>query len=177
MPLCGSYSCGCGLSVDVGGDLTLSGSGEAGDPWVLGIAEDPDGIAKGIVAYSALTADITNINSGGASEVDTGLSVSWTAVAGRRYLVTAEISLQSGASDTAAMIITDASNVMKQYIPHVFGGSTAASRVLGSVVETGLSGTITRKVRVQRTSGSGNMNIAANASYPCELVVYDVGNL
>jgi hypothetical protein len=34
MGLCGSYKCGCGISVTDG--LTLSGSGEAGSPWVVG---------------------------------------------------------------------------------------------------------------------------------------------
>lgn len=123
------------------------------------------------------TATMTTATSAVTTVVDiTGATVTWTAVANRRYKISLLVRTESSvANDKSTVSITDASNVIL----------TATDRA-HAVVNTGephhvfweetiAAGSTTRKGRVVRLSGTGNVKINAGAALPNYMTVDDMG--
>lgn len=128
--------------------------------------------AWGVVASASKTSNQGSITT--LTDV-TGMSVTFTAVSGRRYLTTLELlAISTVAADFYESRITDGSNVLKQLSTVYIGNLSSSIKSHLSVLESGLSGSVTRKARVARI-GTGTLTVSADATYPSQIVVYDVG--
>ena len=125
------------------------------------------------VAAKAQKTTATSITT---SDADvSGMSVTWTADSTRLY----RISVSCIARTTSAgnvyvtLSITDSANAAKQLIRN--GATTTDLRfeLTGFVYESGLSGSITRKLRV--ISVSGTAEIEAGSTFPFQMIVEDIG--
>lgn len=146
--------------------LSLSGSILAAD------ISTGTGIPLGRKGHATTTTSQTGIT----TVTDaTGLSVTWTAVAGRYYRLMASVPA-TAVTNTAAptMLITDSSNtqIAAGFGPTLAVGDNITLNAV-AVVSPG-SGSVTYKVRVQRQSGTGTITIqqAGNAGW---FVVEDIG--
>lgn len=111
----------------------------------------------------------------GGTVVDvTSLSVTWTAVAGRRYRTTATIPIFSltGGPGTVQLQITDAANAIKNAANATIMSSSDGSLFV-SFVETPSAGSTTRKARILATGGTGT--ITGSTSCVPALTVEDIG--
>ena len=104
-----------------------------------------------------------------------GMSVTWTADSTRLYRISvAGIARTTSAGNIYISVnITDASNVGKQLIRN--GATTTDLRfeLTGFVYESGLSGSVTRKLRTSCVSGTGE--IEATSNFPLQMIVEDIG--
>jgi hypothetical protein len=125
----------------------------------------------GIMGYAQVTANQTGIT----TETNvTGLSVTFTADSTRYYKTTIYTfsALQNTAAGYAEFKITDGSNVQKQSgVIYQLAGVQAPLCV--SVVETGLSGSVTRKARA--LTNAGTLTLAASSTSPMFIVIEDIG--
>jgi hypothetical protein len=104
-----------------------------------------------------------------------GMTISWTAISSRIYKITLTLSdITSGAGFNPFVLdITDGSNVVKYEARRLFpAGDTSTMTV--SYVETGLSGTILRKVRTTGVTNTGTFN-TNGASSLSVFVIEDIG--
>ena len=104
-----------------------------------------------------------------------GMTISWTAISTRIYKITltlSDITTLSGMSPFL-LDITDGSNVSKYQARQSFAANETSTMTM-SYVETGLTGTILRKVRVQGTTNAGTFNTNAAASLSV-FVIEDIG--
>lgn len=125
----------------------------------------------GIIGYAQATANQTGIT----TEVNvTGLSVTFTADSTRYYKTTIyTFSVQQNtAAGYAEFKITDGSNVQKQN-GVIYQLAGVQSPMCVTVVETGLSGSVTRKARA--LTNAGTLLLAASATAPMFIVVEDIG--
>ena len=148
------------------------------------LGTDPSGVAVsvtarlnalplGVVGYAQIVANTAAV--GAVTDV-TGLSVTFTAVAGRRYktsIVCGQFATIAG--DGLSVMIADGAGT--QLMRHTFlvPVNNCESAVSTRVVETGLSGSVTRKVQHQRLSGTGTSTVTAAATYPASILVEDIG--
>jgi hypothetical protein len=127
----------------------------------------PWGIAGSVArttAVSALSSSVADI---------TGVSVTFTAISTRVYKFTFAITGQKQSTDGwTAIQLTDSANV--QYIEidqnTVAGGYWNCS---GAAFKTGLTGSVTVKLRGLCQSNTSNVTVGANA--PIILIVEDIG--
>lgn len=109
----------------------------------------------------------------------TNLSVSWSAVSSRLYRITWKFRITgTAANDLAAVYLTDASNGQADRSLHEIPAllpAYASVMSIGMHYATGLSGTITRKLRMERNIGSGSLSAQASGTEIGFLVVEDVG--
>lgn len=109
----------------------------------------------------------------------TNLSVSWSAVSSRLYRITWKFRIiGTAANDLAAVYLTDASNGQADRSLHEIPAllpAYASVMSIGMHYATGLSGTITRKLRMERHEGSGSLSAYASGTEIGFLVVEDVG--
>ena len=112
-----------------------------------------------------------------AAEADvTGCTVTWTADPTRRYRTTVRVGLRhSGVAAEQYVFVTDASNT------HIVYASTAGSVVAGGylqhnivIIETGLTGSITRKVRASVNTGTATAGASEYAGF---LLIEDIGGV
>ena len=125
----------------------------------------------GIMGYAQATA----LQSGITTEVNvTGLTVTFTADSTRYYKTTIYTfsALQNTAAGYAEFKITDGSNVQKQS-GVIYQGAGVQSPLCVSVVETGLSGSVTRKARA--LTNAGTLTLAAASASPMFIVIEDIG--
>ena len=155
--------------------MTIPGGFIAGD--VLGAA-DMNLLPAGKVGY----AQVTSAQNGITADTDaTSLTVTWTAVSARLYRISfftaVDLNWSSGVLQPYVKI-TDGSNTQKLLVvvPKLASSMNDVA-VTGSVTETGLSGSVTRKLRVgQRVdSGSGTIDVAASSTNPAYILVEDIG--
>jgi hypothetical protein len=133
-----------------------------------------DALPLGEVAYAEITANQGSITT--ITDV-TGLSVTWTAVAGRVYEVTVQaLILSSVADDICQLAITNAANTIQSWgavssrSPSAFGESVGCTKRV-----TGLSGAITWKARAARQAGTGNVTVIGDVTVPAFIKVVDMG--
>lgn len=147
--------------------------------WTAGdvlTAADMNTYARGgqEMGYAQITADQTGITT--VADV-TGLSVTWTAISSRVYLLTANVSVTSSvADDRLGVYISDSGGTQKA--ARFSNGIRIATRELGMIVQyrvTGLTGSVTYKVRAERTAGTGTMTVFGSASSASFFHVQDVG--
>lgn len=134
-------------------------------------ADEMNRLPWGIVAYAEKTASQTGITT--AADV-TSLTATWTAISSRYYRTTiycAEL-FQNTSNSQGRFFVTDLSRVQKQ-VGFNFMLATQIGSIAISVIETGLSGSITRKLRASTDAGS--LTINASATSPAYIVVEDLG--
>jgi len=185
MPLCGSSTCGCAISSvpattgSINGHLPsidVSGNGTTAYPWNLTL-NDEWAVEVAMLGRKAIAKCSSSDQNGITTITDiTGLSATWTAASNRVYKYTVEVNLQKGGSvaDFITLAITDSSNIQ------IVGRSTymtGTDFITATVIytETGLSGSITRKVRVGCNTPTGSVNVANSFSRNGIFIVEDIG--
>lgn len=129
-------------------------------------------LPRGVTYYNLVTANQTGIST--VVDLTNMTAATWTAVTGRTYRTTIYLPYcqQKTSAGTVVVRITDASNVDKQQ----WNGTFAASdffAVLIQVIETGLSGSITRKGRI--STNFGTVDVTQSATTPGYIMVEDIG--
>jgi hypothetical protein len=127
---------------------------------------------KGVMGYAEVTANQAGIT----TIVDlTSLTVTFTAISSRRYRTRVVGSpLSSVGGDFGRIDITDsAGSTTVEASQHLL--STTAYRQFAEVIETGLSGSITRKARYSRTAGTGSLTMTASSATKAFIIVEDIG--
>lgn len=104
-----------------------------------------------------------------------GMTISWTALSTRIYKITLTISdIYTGAGfNPFALDVTDAANTVKYQARRIFPAGDTDTMTI-SYVETGLSGTILRKVRTTGVTNTGTFN-TNGASSLSVFVIEDIG--
>jgi len=158
---------------------TRPGAFVAGD--VLGAA-DMNLLPSGAMGRASVTSDQTTIT---AVADATSLTVTWTAVASRLYRISWAITMKvTGNSAIGDLFVycTDGSNTVKGSSAQAISAGEAADDVVYAnlssfSLETGLSGSTTRKLRVQYAeySGATTATLAASATSPAFILVEDIG--
>jgi hypothetical protein len=126
----------------------------------------------GTKAYSSVTANQTGITS--VTDL-TGLLVTWTAVAGRRYKVTVTGEITATVGDGAYVVaLTTSSNTdLKRAADACL---TTSSRTFTlTYVEVPGAGSVTRKARLSKAGGTGTVGLSASSTNPAFILVEDIG--
>lgn len=166
--------------VEVSGDVaTETARAEAAEAAETARAEAAEAalVVYGTKAYAQATSDQGSI---GGTVVDlTSLTVTFTALAGRRYRISARVNPQSTAANDAAVVyITDGSGVQ------ITKAATPANPVAGQqmgltceVIVVPGAGSVTYKLRMSRYDGtfSGTVTNKASANQPSFLLAEDIG--
>lgn len=132
-----------------------------------------DALPKGVVGYAERTSNQTGITS--TSNVDlTGLSVTFTALADRRYKITASVGGGYSSTTEAFLVaITTGSNTVLQR--SILPNSQAEWwRADMCTVEVPGAGEVTYKVRGSTVFG-GSVQVSASANAPSYILVEDIG--
>lgn len=138
----------------------------------------PWAVAWGELDHDELSADSSSAST---TFIDSGLSVTWDAIAGRRYRITAEVTvIGSTSSQLVELAITNAANTTQRSI--VFGGAGGVywyPEVLTCELDAGATGALTYKLR-HRANNTGTCIIRGAYSVPPTLVhsnmrVEDIG--
>jgi hypothetical protein len=137
-------------------------------------AANLDKHAGGWIGYVEVTAGQTGIT----SEADiTSLTLTVTANASRYHKVSWQCEVDVSNLDTVPVVkVTDASNNAKGQTTMAFPIINVGHTFAGSVVETGWSGSTTRKLRAVRALGTGTVDINAAATSPAFLLIEDIGS-
>lgn len=143
------------------------------DPvWGNAVADALNAAPLGIVGYASRS---TNFG-GFVATTLTVMEATFTAVADRYYRTTimGEVGT-SVALDIPVLTITDSSNVQKaRWTSRLESTSTVS--YYSSLVETGLSGSVTRRLRAVRAAGTGICDIQAASDRIAYLMVEDLGS-
>lgn len=104
-----------------------------------------------------------------------GMTISWTAIATRIYKITVTLSdVVSGAGFSPLLVeVTDATPTTK-YQARFTMPAAQTNNITFSYVETGISGTILRKVRTTGVTNTGTFNTNAAAALST-FVIEDIG--
>jgi hypothetical protein len=128
----------------------------------------PFGVAGKAQKTSATTVNTTDTDI-------SGMSVTWTADSTRLYRISVACIARTTSAGNLYMTvsITDSANAVKQLLRN--GATTTDMRfeVTGFVYESGLSGSVTRKLRAVMVSGTGE--IEAGSTFPLQMIVEDIG--
>jgi hypothetical protein len=131
-------------------------------------------LARGTVSsgYAQLTSDQTGFNNTAADI--TGLTVTWTAVAGRRYRITGHVGCaqQNTAGGFWNLQITDGAGTITALAPHSLAASEQAPVTAFEVVVPG-GGSVTRKLRARTNAGTGD--VLATSGRTAFILVEDIG--
>ena len=129
---------------------------------------------RGTVGYAQVTANQAGITT--IADI-TGVSVTWTAVAGRRYRISVKAMLISSvATDDANVWIRDSANVKYEAFGVNCPSTTHGINASGSAIVTGLgAGSKTFKLSVERATGTGTITAVAGADFPMYILVEDIG--
>lgn len=133
-------------------------------------ADQMNRLPWGVIGVAQVTSPQTGITA--VADV-TGLTITWTASSSRIYKISFHILVQKvSAAGLVWLRLTDSSNVQKASSLQTL---SAADYGQGSLVyyETGLSGSVTRKVRAEASAGSVTADAAANT--PMVFMVEDIG--
>ena len=165
-------------------DSAIVGGAVVGDDLILtrydtttinaGNVRGPSGTSTlGTIGYAQIIANKTGITT-----VDdvAGLSVTWTALAGRRYRVSAQCKANSSVlGDAIKVAITDSSNTEISHSEIINQSTIAGQSMNCSAVIVPGAGSKTYKIRVQRSGGSGTVLLNAGATFPAYILVEDIG--
>lgn len=157
---------------DTGATGPQGPKGDTGATGPQGPAGPAGGGTGGRVAYAQITANQGGITG---TVAVAGLSVTFTADPTRTYLTTVRLGLLSSvAGDVAGAFIFDAgSNQLQQDNTHLSAVGFVEWLNL-SRVETGLSGSVTRRVLASRASGTGSLTAIGGATLPAYILVEDI---
>ena len=135
-------------------------------------AQQMNNLPWGVVGRAQKTTD-TGVSTT-ATDVS-GLSITFTADSTRLYKLSITAfgeNTGSGSYYTEALI-TDGSNNIKQRIRGGADNTSVYYQLSGFLYETGLSGSVTRKIRVNTNTNASN--ILGNAAYPFQFLIEDIG--
>lgn len=152
--------------------MTIPGGYVAGD--VL-TASNMNLLPGGEIVYAQITADLAAFTT--PVTTLTGLSVSFTAVAGRRYKFTAmfEATLSVG-TDVFVVNLEDTVATLRRVV--LVPGNTSANTYMAEYVNnSSISGAKTWRLNGIRSSGTGNCVIGATATNPSFVMVEDIGTV
>lgn len=142
----------------------------SGGVWVP-VAQGVGIASPGLVGYAERTTDLSQSY---ATEMDvTGLSVSFTAIAGHTYRTSVTMTLTALTADQSMVpsIANAASAVLKRV---GFKGIANVDQVVTySLVESNISGAQTRKVRIY-TGSPNQVKVAGTSGYTPQIVVEDI---
>lgn len=145
------------------------------DPWGVVVATSGGTSGRGYATTSSASSTTTSTTDW------SGLTVTWTAINNRIYRTTVAGMLQTdnaSGSDYARLIIANSSNTVlaaAQGIVQATAGVDVYDGRTVVYVEAGVSGSQTRKARVSRASGAGNVSGFASATIQASIVVEDLG--
>ena len=127
----------------------------------FGLVAEPTSRTADILGFTTTPADVT------------GCSITFTAVAGRKYKASF-ISIYNSAivNTRASFTITDGSNAQQASFIWLCGVATIDTTATGSYTFTA-TGSTTRKLRLQ--SSSGTVNVVAGSVYPTQFWIEDIG--
>lgn len=132
----------------------------------------------GVVGYASTTSSGTTKATGSGAVQDwPNLSAQWVAVSGRVYRTTVFGMLQSdnaSGSDYAELVIANLSGTQLAASRAIVSSGVIEGRTL-VYVESGISGSQTRKVRVKCFSGAGGILGYATSTYQASIVIEDLG--
>ena len=127
-----------------------------------------------VVAYAQITADSSQFSS---LTLIPGLSVTFTAVADRRYKMSFECEVvQTVGGDVWVFNMEDTAVTLKR----VTGRNATTNSVSISASysnNASITGSKTWRINGVRASGSGNIQVGAAATYPAFVLVEDIGPL
>ena len=126
--------------------------------------------------YMAFTTLATSFSSTSTTAVDvTGLSVTFTAEAGRRYLIQLVASAQNSGANTTQIYITTSGNtaLAEGFTQKIASATTTISTF---TVQTPAAGSVTYKVRGNATAGTWDVyGTNTRAELASRLLVTDIG--
>ena len=106
----------------------------------------------------------------------TGLSVAVTVAAGRRIKVTGKILAKSSvATDLVVGTIREGSTVLQRFANHASGALYTSSQ--GSILLSPTAGSHTYKLSLERGTGTGTIDHAADPTFPAFILVEDLGSV
>jgi hypothetical protein len=103
----------------------------------------------------------------------TSLTVAVTVGTTRRLRITGSVGFTSTVGDVATVVIKEGATQLN--VGQVQVQSAASLTVTASVVLTPTSGSHTYKLAARRETGSGNVQMNANATNPAFILVEDIG--
>lgn len=129
-------------------------------------------LPRGVVYYNLVTANQTGVST--VADITSMTAATWTASSSRTYRTTIYLPYcqQKTSGGVVVVRITDASNVDKQQWNGTFATSDFFAVVI-QVIETGLSGSITRKGRI--STSAGTVDLTQSATAPGYILVEDIG--
>lgn len=128
----------------------------------------------GEVGYAQTTTTTTGVTA--VTDV-TGLSVTFNAVAGRRYRAMAVVDVLDSASSSVYVLSLKEGATGLHRAAHVNGHTGANTVQLLYVSNTSISGSKTWKVTLERASGAGTLSTTNGATYPSFLLIEDIGTV
>lgn len=139
--------------------------------WNQDVVENTKRLPRGVIDRKQATANQSGITS--ITDI-TGLSITFTAESDRYYRTTLYIAYyqQETSQNYPVIWITDGSNATKQAYTHLFPASAGGPAHV-VLLETGLSGSITRKARA--STPGGGLTLTASASQPMQFFIEDMG--
>jgi hypothetical protein len=130
-------------------------------------AEQQNRFPRGLIGTSILNTDksFTGIE-------DSGLTVTWTAESTRLYKISFSGYITStGAGITFSIFADGSNNELKSTLATVIASGQANHSAF--LIESGLSGSVTRKIRLLNQTGTGTLK--ASATNQASFMVEDVG--
>jgi hypothetical protein len=107
----------------------------------------------------------------------TGLTVTFTGIAGRRYRVDGFLLLQSTVSgDTVNLLIRNGAGTSLQQAIYPLPSNGSAYMCIASLLLSA-TGSTTIKLSTQRQAGTGTITANGGATFPAQLIVTDIGSV
>lgn len=141
--------------------------------WLFWTGSDWAALSSSTVGYAQITASQAGITT--ITDI-AGLAVNFTAVAGRRYRISAGCkAISTIVGDAIQLQITDGSGTVLQNAEMINqSGSTGQSMACSVPVVPG-AGSKTYKLRMLRTAGTGSVSMIAGSTAPAFILVEDIG--
>lgn len=138
---------------------------------VLTAAQQND-LAQGTLGYAQVTANQAGIT----TAVDlTGLTITFTVVAGRRLRISAQINMFSSVtSDRVDLTILQDGAQIQDFTQLQQTGNVNQSISSSIIVQPG-AGSHTYKLQLARVTGTGSVTMAASATLPAFIHAEDIG--
>ena len=143
------------------------------EPWADGDVLTAAHLA--LVPWGLVGAVVTSADQTGISAIAdiTGLTVTWTATASRTYVTFVKASVRKITNAGDAFIhLTDGAGGQKDGSPVTLGVNDYGT-LTAIAIETGLSGSITRKARA--SASSATVTVLGASNYTSSILVFDIG--
>ena len=129
-------------------------------------------VPRGFVASGTATANQAGITV--AADI-TGLTVTWTSDASRRYRINGKVEVIATAADGAFVIaLTDSGGTAVQRATDACLTTSSRTATI-THYENGTGASITRKMRLSKEGGTGSLTAGSDALFPAWLTVEDIG--